>query len=162
MLNSKIIERLIVPGLELLPRHMDTEEARVMLVAIGFQESRFIHRKQIRGPARGFWQFEEGGGIRGVLNHRATAQLIKDVCAELRINPTQVECYEAVAYNDLLACCFARLLLYTLPQALPKVYEENKAWNQYLAAWRPGKPHPETWADLHGLAVALTRDSLQE
>ena len=28
-----------------------------MLLAIGLQESRFVHRRQIGGPACGFWQF---------------------------------------------------------------------------------------------------------
>jgi len=39
---------------------------------------------------------------------------------------------------------FARLLLWTLPSALPTTADEG--WTQYLDAWRPGKPHPATWA----------------
>jgi hypothetical protein len=42
---------------KLLP-FMDSPKARVLSAAIGHQESRFIHRRQINGPARGFWQFE--------------------------------------------------------------------------------------------------------
>lgn len=61
------LEQVVVPGLELLPAKMDTPKARVMMLAIGMQESRFEHRKQIGGPARGFFQFEEAGGVRGVL-----------------------------------------------------------------------------------------------
>ena len=50
----------------LLPPAMDTPDARVLLLAIGLQESKFSHRLQIGGPARGYWQFEQGGGVRGV------------------------------------------------------------------------------------------------
>ena len=48
-----------------LPDRMLSDEAVTMMLAIGYQESRFEHRRQIRGPARGFWQFEHGGGVVG-------------------------------------------------------------------------------------------------
>src|SRR3546814_4167946 len=58
----------IKPALKLLPKQMDSREARVLLLAIGLQESGFEHRWQVidrrrpnrKGPARGFWQFELG------------------------------------------------------------------------------------------------------
>jgi hypothetical protein len=116
-----------------------------MLVAIGLQESRFKHRHQIRGPARGFWQFEKGGGVRGVLSHVATVDIIRHICKLLRVEPGVAKCFNAIAYNDVLGCCFARLLLWTLPYPLAGTHESGKAWAQYLDAWRPGEPHPETW-----------------
>ena len=141
-----ILKTFILPGLALLPPGMDSPEARAMLYAIGMQESlRFKHRRQVGGPAHGFWQFERGGGISGVLGHAATRGHILKVCAELVISPTEDECYEAVTYNDPLACCFARLLLWTLPTSLPLRDGSQRGWEQYLSAWRPGKPHPETW-----------------
>ena len=51
------IPDILDPAAKLLPG-MDSAKARVMLLAIGLQESRFEHRRQIGGPARGFWQFE--------------------------------------------------------------------------------------------------------
>jgi hypothetical protein len=141
---NKILENFILPGLGLLPERMDTPEARAMLLAIGLQESRFEHRKQVKGPARSFWQFELSG-INGVLTHKATSMLIKDVCKSLVIEPFQADCYEAITYNDPLACCFARLLLWTLPDKLAGRYSPATSWLQYLSAWRPGKPRLETW-----------------
>ncbi len=140
----KEIMQFILPGLVLLPGKMNTPEARAMLFAIGMQESRFEHRLQVGGPARGFWQFERGG-ISGVLGHHASMGFITAVCGALVIPSNEFSCYEAVAYNDPLACCFARLLLYTLPEGLPAMNEQAKGWQQYLAAWRPGKPREETW-----------------
>ncbi|MGL5703631.1 MAG: hypothetical protein ACRCW5_11040, partial [Cetobacterium sp.] len=52
------IETIINPALELLPSKMNSDKAKVMLLAIGLQESRLIHRRQIRGPAKSFLQFE--------------------------------------------------------------------------------------------------------
>ena len=69
-----------------LPAKMDTAQARVMLYAIGLQESRFTHRYQVlntpgaKGPARGFWQFEKGGGCKGVVNHDASKYWMHGVC----------------------------------------------------------------------------------
>lgn len=58
------IPDILDPALKLLPS-MDSVRARMMLLAIGLQESRFEHRRQLgNGPARGFWQFESGGGVR--------------------------------------------------------------------------------------------------
>lgn len=55
-------------------------------------------------------------------------------------------------HNDVLAAVFARLLLWTLPDALPDVHSYEDGWHQYVSAWRPGKPHPATWRGLYGVA----------
>ena len=52
----------------LLPPELNTRPAWAMLFASGMQEDRLDARRQIGGPARGFWQFELGG-IAGVLSH---------------------------------------------------------------------------------------------
>jgi len=141
---ANIIKDYIEPGLKLLPQKMDTPDARAMLVAIGLQESGFAYRKQVGGPARSFWQFEMGG-VTGVLTHDKTSAYISEVCKYI-VLPAKVDlCYGVIAYHDALACCFARLLLYTLPSQLPKQYESDEGWKQYVAAWRPGKPRYKDW-----------------
>ena len=141
---KEALNKVIIPGLKLLPEKMDTPEARVMMLAIGMQESRFIHRKQINGPARGFFQFEEGGGVRGVLKHPSTKRIIQDVIFKLGI-PAE-ECYNCLSEDDDLAAAFARLLLYTDPKPLPSLTSDpGESWHLYERTWRPGKPHRETW-----------------
>ena len=102
---------------------------------------------QLGGPARGFWQFENGGGVVGVLAHKQTSVIARDALEALAyprgIPPWSV--YDALAHNDVLACVFARLLLWTLPGQLPSVDRRDDGWSAYLAAWRPGKPHIERW-----------------
>lgn len=141
-------------ALALLPERMDTPEAHVMLLAIGLQESRFLHRRQIGGPARGFWQFEQGGGVRGVLKHTASAELAARVCRARGVITTEADVYEALDDDDVLACCFARLLLWTDPKPLPAVGDHDAAWELYLRTWRPGKPHRHTWGGLYLAAMA--------
>lgn len=150
-----ILETYIRPGLKLLPPEMDTREAAAMLIAIGFQESRFEYRKQIRGPARGWWQFEKGGGVKGVLEHRSTRDIVIGVCGRLVIPPDPSICHGLIAYHDALACVFARLLLWTLPSRLPGPGEAEEGWRQYIAAWRPGKPHRATWNDFYDRAWSM-------
>jgi hypothetical protein len=139
--------RVIPAALALLPASMDTPQARAMMMAIGLQESRFEHRKQVRGPAHGFWQFESGGGVHGVLTHKVTKPLIEPVLGTLRYLPS--DCYYAIRDNDVLAAAFARLLLWSHPEPLPARTDHAGAWHYYLETWRPGRPHPETWDDLH-------------
>jgi hypothetical protein len=153
--DAYMLAYVMPAALALLPSSMDTEKARAMLMAIALQESRFEHRQQIGGPARGFWQFEKGGGVAGVLTHRYTADHVRRICGVLCYQPSVEGCYTAIRDNDVLACCFARLLLWTVPMALPSRDESQIGWQQYLAGWRPGKPHPRTWAANFERAWAL-------
>lgn len=142
------IRRYIIPAAyDLLPPSMASEQATGMLMAIGWQESRFAHRRQVNGPARGFWQFEVGGGVAGVLRHADTKTLARRALIALAYphEPTPHGVHMVIENNDVAAAIFARLLLWTLPGPLPTVVQPDEGWNQYLAAWRPGRPHQDTW-----------------
>jgi hypothetical protein len=149
----EIVSSFVIPAaLQVLGDRYDTPEARAMLLAIGLQESRFTHRAQVKGPARGFWQFERGGGVKGVLTHatssapaiEALTMLRYHVPGEASMN-TCARIYNVLEHNDVLAAVFARLLLWTLPGSLAGPNEHERGWDQYLSAWRPGKPHRATW-----------------
>lgn len=120
------------------------------LLAIALQESGLQHRRQVvaggaeNGPASSFWQFEQGGGCKGVLSHRSSAAHMKSICETFNVQPMPAALWEAMRYQDIVAAAAARLLVYTLPSELPKTAEEG--WAQYIAAWRPGKPHESTWS----------------
>lgn len=139
---------------EVLPGKFDSPEASVMLLAIGLQESRFLHRQQVGGPARSFWQFERGGGVIGVLTHRATAKHAHALCVLRDIAPTKEAVYARMLDDDLLGCGFARLLLYSDPNPLPQLGHAEAAWDYYIANWRPGKPHRGSWDRLYSQALA--------
>lgn len=148
---------VLPPMFNILGKNYDTPQARVMLLAIGLQESRLTERKQIGGPARGLWQFERGGGVRGVLNHKASRQLAVKLCDACFVPPTVDEVYQTLQYDDVLAAGFARLLLLTDPRPLPALGEVEEAWLYYLETWRPGKPHRHTWDALYAKALAHVR-----
>ncbi|MGP3789407.1 hypothetical protein [Pseudomonas sp. B392_1p] len=139
----------IAQALKLLPAKMTSPEAEVLLLAIGLQESRLTHRRQIGGPARGLWQFERNGGVRGVLEHKATRGYAVSVCKMRGVEPLADAVYAALEHDDVLAAAFARLLLWTDPKALPAAGEIGAAWDYYLRTWRPGKPHRHTWDGLY-------------
>jgi hypothetical protein len=149
-----VIRDILVPAALLLPE-MDSPKARMLQIVIGLQESRFEHRRQIGGPARGFWQFEEGGGVRGVLLHKASAYDAVKVCHERGVGSSVREVYERLEHDDILAACFARLLLWTDPRPLPLVGDVDGAWEYYIRTWRPGKPHRHTWEDLYDLGYNM-------
>lgn len=149
----------------LLPAGMDSPAARVMLLSIGLQESRFEHRYQLvqgtpgaKGPARGFWQFERGtaasrGGVWGVFLHPESAALLKTVARARGVPPSPSNIWERLETDDVLAAAVARLLLWTDPKPLPKVEDAQGAWNLYaIRTWRPGKPHRQTWDAFHARA----------
>jgi hypothetical protein len=108
------------------------------------------------GPAHGFWQFERNGGVKGVLMHRVSGPILLPILDLFGYNKTVETCYAAIVHNDILACIFARLLLWTVPGRLATHAEEHVAWMQYVAGWRPGKPHPATWHECFEEAWRIT------
>lgn len=140
-------------GLALLPPQMGTKPARVMLHAINRQENPRRLEQQIGGPARGDYQFESGGGVKGVLTHSASKAHAIAACKARGVNPTQLSVYEAIGHDAVLAAALARLFLWTDPKALPVIGDVEGAWNLYNRVWRPGKPHPDRWP--HNYADAL-------
>lgn len=154
---SDALSLVINPGLNLLPPPFTSDEARILMLTIGMQESRFEHRKQLGGPARGFFQFESGGGYHGVVRHHATGALATRVLSDLHIPPW--DGFDAIQFNDTLAAAFARLLIYTDPAPLPSVNAAPDVWwDYYLRCWRPGKPHRSTWDSflIHAKDAVLT------
>ena len=154
----KHVVQAVHEALRLLPPAMDSTEARVLMYAIGLQESRFTHRAQVidgggKGPARGLWQFERGGGVAGVLRHPASRFWANSVCNARNVPAQPLNTWLALETDDVLAAALARLLLFTDPARLPAVGEQATSLRYYLRVWRPGKPHPETWPECYGAAL---------
>lgn len=128
---------------DVLPCKFESDRAVAMLLTIGRQESLFQHRVQVRGPARGFWQFEKGtpasrGGVTGVFLHHATAGYARAAAVVRGVSPTPTAVYDALAGDAVLAAAIARLLLWTDPYPLPALGDGDAAWLLYLRTWRPG------------------------
>lgn len=159
MMNiPKHVKIALSEALSLLPSRMTSETAKVQLYATGLQESRFIHRRQIGGPARGYWQFELGtqksrGGVWGVFLHDASKGHLAQLCTARGVKFSPDAIYAAIESDDVLAAGLARLMYWTVPKALPGIGEAQKAWDMYLSTWRPGKPHQQTWAECYMTAM---------
>jgi hypothetical protein len=110
MKPNRLLNLAIIPALTELARCgiPDTAEARRFVLAIALQESGLAHRRQLLGggeggPAASFWQFEPGGGCRGVLTHYLVAQTMRNLCTEFNIDPTPQGLWEAMRYHDVQA-----------------------------------------------------------
>lgn len=142
-----------------------SKAADVLVMTIAGQESGgWMYRRQIgigqyypqKVGARGYWQFESTWGGPVALNdvvQKAGVQLAV-VCKALDIPTDEHALYEAVAWNDMLACAMARLLLWIHPAPLPAVGAKEAAWQYYVAQWKPGMPHRHTWDGYYDQAVA--------
>lgn len=129
---------------KLLPVKMDSPFARINQAAIGQQESGYLVRRQYgNGPAMGYWQFEEGGGVKGVMEHKSTVELARAVCHARGIPFVRRAVWEALETDDVLAAAFCRLLMWTDSGKLPA--NEADGWAMYARTWRPGRPHPDKW-----------------
>lgn len=157
------VHHAVSKALFMLPPAMTSPQARVMLFAIGLQESRFEHRRQLikkggellpLGPAKSYWQGERTGGMcAGVVRHDASKFWMHHMCMARGVGFNATAIWNAIEHDDVLAAAAARLLLFTDAKRLPEVGDERRAWNYYLRTWRPGKPHRETWPALYAEAV---------
>lgn len=162
MMVDHLLTYTIPAAYSLLPAPMRSDTATAMLLAIGLHESAFMHRKQVNGPARGWWQFERVG-TRDVLEHPRTKDLAITVMDALCYHwpkatiPRQaMELVEPMTHNDTLACCFARLKLWTLPMPLPDEHDAATAWLQYVKVWKPGAVTKGTDEDRIRLRAAFS------
>lgn len=156
---ARLLQTAITPALDelgILGIPVSASAARFLL-AIALQESGLTHRRQVsadgteNGPASSWWQFEKNGGCKGVLAHRTAGPLMLRICEGYNVTPEAQILWEAMRYQDIVAAAAARLLIFTLPNALPLT--EDEGWSQYLAAWRPGKPRPAEWPKNWALAT---------
>ncbi|MBD9530460.1 hypothetical protein IB233_02280 [Comamonas sp. CMM01] len=146
MTLDQVTKTGIAPAMALLPIGMDSAKARIMLLAIGLQESRFEHRRQLvgnppqpAGPAKSFWQGEQGGGmVHGVRLHPDSRKHAATLYAARGVAASDAAIWSAIEHDDILAAGLARLLLWTDPLPLPAVSDEAAAWQLYLRTWRPG------------------------
>lgn len=170
MTLDEITTSAIDPALSLLPKKMDTLEARAQILTIGLQESQFLHRRQLvavqdgeghtvlkeAGPAKSFWMGERGGGmVRGVRRHPATANLAAEIYRLRGVRRLDASIWNAIEHDDVLAAALARLLLYTDPWRIPALGDHRAGWAMYMRTWNPGKPRPETWPAYHREATAF-------
>lgn len=128
----------IAAGLALLPARMNSLAASVLLYATSRQENPQRLGQQVGGPAVGDYQFEKGGGVKGVMTHHASETLARSVCEARKVTFDSSSIYQALKTDAVLAAALARLLYYTDPKALPEVGDEVGTWALYLRTWRPG------------------------
>lgn len=155
---QRLLQTAIMPALnELASLGIPSSvSAARFLLAIALQESGLAHRRQVgvggaeNGPAVSWFMFEQGGGCKGVLTHPAAAPRMLKLCEAFNVKPDPSALWEAMHFQDIIAAIAARLLVYTLPGALPDTADAG--WAQYLSAWRPGSPRPEEWPKNWALA----------
>lgn len=145
ILMQTALREAIEPAYRLLPARYNSPERTVLLLAFGAQESRFEHTDQIDkagtdvlGPALGWWQFERGGGVVGVLSHRSTAKLAQALCVARDVLAAPRDAWRALKDDQVFAAGMAALLIYTDPEPLPRIGDVDGAFSLYLRTWRPG------------------------
>lgn len=157
-----LLATAINPALEDLERIAGikpTDVARRNLVAISVKEADAKSRHQILdnpdsgGPARGLFQFERGGGVKGVMQHPASSEAAKKLCEFYRVEWNRSAIWRTLEGHDRLAAVFARLLLYTDPRPLRD--DQAGTLEYYLANWRPGVENRAKWPMSWATAVRV-------
>jgi len=151
---STFIDTILDPGLDFLwalGGPTLSNAARQNMLCIAMQESgpgleaRYQNSPSASaGAAKGWWQFEQGGGVHGVMTHEASSSLARRLCDACFVQFNEAAVWRAIEGHDKLACGFARLLIWTDPYPLPT--READGWAMYeQRLWRPGKPRRADW-----------------
>src|SRR3990167_3938892 len=94
LMKPEFLLKPLVPSCQaLFGPEMTTPAAQAMLLAIAMQESDLIHRQQLigtsrnwwqslNGPATGLWQFEKVG-VEAVLNHRKAGPMAQRIVIDM-------------------------------------------------------------------------------
>jgi hypothetical protein len=153
-----ILHNAVNPALLALPRAMDTDAARVQLLATGLQESGFHFRSDKRvghpystGPERGFWRIKRTA-IAMLLLHEASRQQLIVLCASRpqRVPLDDTLIHARVEFDDVLSAGVARLIYWADPRPLPLLNAPAaEGWDCYLRNWKPEMPRRETWDSHH-------------
>jgi hypothetical protein len=156
-------KQTIPAAYSLLPGQMNTREATAMMLATGLHESAFKARVQGRmralktlddfnpqaGPARGFWQFERGGGVAEILESPDTKDIAIPICKMFLFDPNRQAIHTALGFHDVLQAVFARLLLWRDSRPMPTPLQFSEGYSIYLRNWRPNvdaaAAHKKDW-----------------
>lgn len=160
ILLDTILHKAINPALLALPRAMDSETARVQLLATGAQESGYNWRAQIvhgqpgaKGPARSFWQIERPT-VQLVIQNDATQAQMAHLCRLHKVPLDSSLIHARIEFDDVLAAGVARLIYWADPRPLPTLQSSHEeTWQCYLHNWRPSRPRRETWDAHHTAAL---------
>lgn len=156
---AQVLKYGILPVFEWMgeskPALNDIDAARMVLAA-SIQESGLTHRHQIGGPAHGFQQDEPIGAAEAL---RVDNTILKTRFLEkLGLPQEPVALHRALEWSEWGMVVSARLKLWPLPNRLPRQGEQDEAWDQYTASWRPGKPWPHKWEHSWVTACQAVRD----
>lgn len=157
MTPAEFQTKILLPSLSSIPSAIVSDKATLMLLAIAGQESGWTDRiQQPNGPARGFWQSEQGGMLKGVIGG-PFAPVLDNFLALYSI-PTDIDLmFQALAWHDPLACLVARLGLLMDPSPLPSIGDVDDAWSTYQNNWRPGAPSRTRWGVVYPQALAAMK-----
>lgn len=140
MTLDELFRHALQPACGYLGQRFVDRRSDVLVLALTMQESDGLQaRRQRGGPALGFAQFEMIA-VKHVLTHRATKERAVALLQALGYPPTLtvLQVHELLEHNDIACMGFARLNLFTHPQALPPIGDVDAAWDQYVAVWKPG------------------------
>ncbi len=143
-----ILEQIIEPGLALLPPALNGDDASVLLLATGLQESRFCYRRELGGYGLGYWKLHADKVAR-VFAHAGCREPLERLCEAVGVECTPRAVHAALEYNDQLATAITRLLLHTATRRLPAQAHPEQAWLLYLQLWKPALPRHLSWTPLH-------------
>jgi|TARA_R100001530_G_scaffold3566_7_gene5214 hypothetical protein len=146
MISHSDINEIVTDTLKSIGMYSD--EALALLIGTGAVESGYKYLKQIKGPARSYWQIEPATAIDNLDNYLSYRPELLNKVAKASMIPYQIlDEINLKIMETLLTCniafaiCMARIKYYRVPKPLPASGDlegQAKYWLKYYNAGGKG------------------------
>lgn len=155
MINASQMREVITEVLNALGSKYADPKAIDLVYNTGLVESKYVYLKQIKGPARGFWQCEPFSGVDICINYlkyrESLMKKVAEVCLldwKYFLNPTEDSMQFILTTNIAAQIIFCRLHYRRVPKALPRTLEEQATYWKDWYNTHKGKGTPQHFAEI--------------
>ena len=155
MIDQRQIREIITDTLNALgPKYADPK-AIDLIYNTGLVESKYVYLKQIKGPARGYFQCESPTAVDICKNYLAyrkdLMKTVSEVCMldwKYFLEPTEEDWEHILTSNLYAMICMARIHYRRVPKPLPRTLEDQAIyWKAYYNTAK-GKGTAEHFAEI--------------
>ena len=155
MIDSSQMREVITDTLNALGSKYADPKAIELIYNTGLVESKYVYIKQIKGPARGYFQMESLTAMDICANYLQYRQSLMKKVAEVSmidikyfLNPKE-DIWQHILTSNLYAqICMARMHYRRVPKPLPHTLEEQAVyWKSSYNAYK-GKGTPQHFAEI--------------
>ncbi len=155
MLDKQQMRGIITDVLQSLGDKYADPKAIDLIYNTGLVESKYVYLKQIKGPARGYFQMEPFTAMDICTNYLAYRDFLLKEVAEVSkldwkyfLKPLEKDWQHILTSNLYAQICMARIHYRRVPKPLPRTLEDQAIYWKSFYNTHKGKGTPQHFAEI--------------